>query len=102
MCSSIFPNPEEFIPERCLPSGTKENIPGVKLDQYFLPFSTGNRDCIGNNLASAEIRFAIVGVVTFCDIEPANTQYPKQDMGWRDNIVASYSSGVRMAIRNRI
>lgn len=101
-CPSIFPDPAEFIPERWLPIGTKESLAGVKLDRYLLPFSTGSRDCIGNNLALAEIRSAIAGVVTFFDIRPANTQYSQQELSWRDNIVASYDFNVRIAIRKRI
>lgn len=40
---NIFPNPEEFIPERFLDEDNK-----TKFHFAYLPFSAGPRNCIGN------------------------------------------------------
>lgn len=39
----LYPNPEEFIPERFLDEANKS-----KLLYGYLPFSAGKRNCIGN------------------------------------------------------
>lgn len=47
MNSDIFENPHSFNPERWLA--------GKNLDQYLVAFSSGSRQCIGMNLAYAEL-----------------------------------------------
>jgi cytochrome P450 len=44
---SIFPNSNEFIPERW--------IEDLRLDRYLVSFSKGSRACLGMNLAYAEM-----------------------------------------------
>jgi cytochrome P450 len=51
---TIFPSPLSFIPERWL-----EN---PRLDKYMLSFSKGTRQCIGINLAYAELYMMLAGV----------------------------------------
>jgi len=41
--ANIFPNPEEFIPERFLDEDNRS-----KFHFAYLPFSAGPRNCIGN------------------------------------------------------
>ncbi|RDW71072.1 hypothetical protein BP6252_07635 [Coleophoma cylindrospora] len=48
---TTFPDPTEFRPERWL-----ENS---RLDRYIAPFSKGSRQCIGINLAYAELYLAL-------------------------------------------
>lgn len=40
----VFPNPEEFVPERFLDEENKS-----KFLFGYIPFSAGPRNCIGNN-----------------------------------------------------
>jgi len=53
----IFPEPNEFKPERWL----QGNSDG-RLDRYLVPFSKGTRMCLGMNLAHAEIYLALAAV----------------------------------------
>ncbi|KAF4960058.1 hypothetical protein FSARC_10553 [Fusarium sarcochroum] len=47
----IFPNPDEFIPERWLENGK----PNYKLQKLLIAFGKGSRACIGENLAYCEV-----------------------------------------------
>ncbi|OBR13082.1 Benzoate 4-monooxygenase cytochrome p450 [Colletotrichum higginsianum IMI 349063] len=47
----LFPNPDEFIPERWLVDGQ----PNYKLQKFLLAFGKGSRSCIGENLAYCEV-----------------------------------------------
>ncbi|KAJ9243589.1 hypothetical protein DTO169E5_2504 [Paecilomyces variotii] len=62
---SIFPDPEEFIPERWLEQ--KKN--GVRLERYLVPFSKGSRSCLGINLAWAELYLTLSTVATSFDMD---------------------------------
>lgn len=46
----IFSEPDSFIPERWL-----DPAEAVKLEPYILAFGKGSRDCIGRQLAYAEL-----------------------------------------------
>ncbi|OCK74493.1 cytochrome P450 [Lepidopterella palustris CBS 459.81] len=61
----FFRNPESFVPERWLGDprfdGDRKKV--------FQPFSVGPRDCIGKNLAYAEMRLILAKMVWNFDIE---------------------------------
>lgn len=61
-----FPNPDVFDPERWLvpPSPSSDNRrQGVaELEKYLVPFSKGTRNCLGMNLATAEIYLTLAAV----------------------------------------
>lgn len=59
---SVFPDPDEFIPERW--DGIKES--DVKYS--YLPFSRGPRNCIGSSLALMEMRVLIANVFRRFDV----------------------------------
>ena len=52
--SSVYPEPQKFIPERWL--GLQPSSPAEKA---FTPFSLGPRNCLGQNLARAELLLTI-------------------------------------------
>lgn len=61
---SKFPNPMKFDPDRWL--NTSES---GRLDKYLVPFSKGTRQCMGINLATAEIYLTLAIVFRRFDME---------------------------------
>ena len=59
--SSNFSHPEQFVPERWLATNDPEYPDWATSDQIevFEPFSTGPRNCIGKNLAYAEMKLLL-------------------------------------------
>ncbi|KAE9974721.1 hypothetical protein EG328_003678 [Venturia inaequalis] len=93
MNESIFPEPRKFSPERWIGN------PG--LQRYFVPFTKGSRQCLGLNLAKAEMYIIIATIFTsfefelfetdISDVEMAHAYlvpYPKWD-----------SKGIRMRVK---
>ncbi|KAF5255890.1 hypothetical protein FOXYS1_13673 [Fusarium oxysporum] len=62
----IFESPETFRPDRWLEPGTE------KLMEFFYPFSTGPRACIGRNFAWMEILKAVVVVFKLFHVQRRN------------------------------
>ncbi|EOD49440.1 putative cytochrome p450 protein [Neofusicoccum parvum UCRNP2] len=56
----IFPDPDTFAPERWL---NEKGERRKDLDGFLLSFSKGNRQCLGMNLAYAEMHIALVTVL---------------------------------------
>lgn len=54
---TIFPKPLEFIPERWL-----DRTERIRLEKSLVPFSKGSRQCLGINLAKAEIYLGLAMV----------------------------------------
>lgn len=52
---TVFPDPEHFKPERWLENNDQA-------EKALTPFSIGNRNCIGQNLARAELYLAVSNV----------------------------------------
>ncbi|GKZ77674.1 hypothetical protein AnigIFM56816_011415 [Aspergillus niger] len=66
-----FYRPEEFIPERWLPQSKNDPSSPFYHDNrdVLQPFSVGPRNCIGRNLAYAEMRVILARVLWNFDIE---------------------------------
>lgn len=60
---SIFPNPEQFVPERWLDATNRSN-----LLRYQVPFLRGSRNCVGQNLAMAEMVLGLGNLVRRYDL----------------------------------
>ena len=58
-----FPEPEKFDPERWLTKGSE------RLERYLVPFSKGTRQCMGINLATAEIYYTLAMVFRRFEME---------------------------------
>ncbi|EDP48582.1 benzoate 4-monooxygenase cytochrome P450 [Aspergillus fumigatus A1163] len=66
---TIFPNPDEFSPERWL------NDKGRDLDKWLVAFSKGPRRCPGSNLAWAELYLCFAYVFRKFEIEVDPSRY---------------------------
>jgi cytochrome P450 len=51
---TIFPNPYDYIPQRWLDN--------PRLDKYLVSFTKGTRQCVGINLAYAELYSALASI----------------------------------------
>lgn len=60
MNHTIFPSPETFFPERWLvePPSNHNNKNNNPLKRYLVPFTKGPRQCLGMDLAYAEMYLA--------------------------------------------
>ncbi|KAI1633230.1 putative flavonoid 3-hydroxylase [Biscogniauxia mediterranea] len=65
----IFERPNEFLPERWLPSNPNIDM----LNRYFVPFSHGNRVCVGMNFAYAELYVVIASIFRRKNLELYDT-----------------------------
>ena len=57
--------PDEFIPERWSDSNPQH----AQLKEMFLPFGTGKRQCIGQNMAKVEVAMIAAYVLRFFDFK---------------------------------
>lgn len=76
-----FADPDSFRPERWLPASHPQYDAVFAHDNHdsFRPFSFGTRDCIGKNLAYAELRLTVCRLLYRFDyaLEPGQE-------GWSD------------------
>ncbi|CRG84223.1 Trichodiene oxygenase [Talaromyces islandicus] len=79
---TIFPNPDEFIPDRWLKLKEKD------LDKWLVAFSNGPRRCLGSNLAWAELYLCFAHVFRKFDVE-IDPSSPKR-LEWRDCFLPEY------------
>ncbi|UPK99637.1 hypothetical protein LCI18_010689 [Fusarium solani-melongenae] len=95
---SIFPSPNTFDPDRWVRAARE----GVHLSKYICSFTKGTRQCLGINLAYAELYIAIAKIATSLEMELYNTSledvqihhirltgYPKTGTGEIKAIVTS-------------
>jgi cytochrome P450 len=64
---AIFPNSHEFSPERWVDENRKDTE--KRLDQYMVAFSRGTRQCIGINLAWAEMYLMLSTIFRHYEME---------------------------------
>ncbi|KAF4913756.1 Cytochrome P450 monooxygenase sdnE [Colletotrichum fructicola] len=69
MHPTIFPEPQTFKPERWLEAERR----GKRLDKYLVSFGKGSRQCLGMNLAYAELYLATATVIRRFDWEMFET-----------------------------
>ena len=68
-------DPDEFKPERWA-EGSPE-LP--KLQEMFIPFSSGKRNCVGQNLATFEIKLVLCTLFRLFEFEIVS---PEEKMSW--------------------
>lgn len=69
--AAYFQEPDSFIPERWLPASHPDHDKKYDSDNkaVFHPFSHGPRNCIGKNLAYAELRMVLARFLYRFDYE---------------------------------
>ncbi|KAF2100215.1 putative cytochrome P450 [Rhizodiscina lignyota] len=89
----IFPQPHAFKPERWLGE--------QRLDRYQVAFSKGSRQCIGINLAYAELYLTVNALVSQFDLKLYDTSY--EDIRMEHDFFTAApklnSKGVRVTVR---
>ncbi|TGJ85575.1 hypothetical protein E0Z10_g3221 [Xylaria hypoxylon] len=94
----VFPDPLRFDPERWLGDMEERH----RLERFFVPFSRGTRNCLGSNLAWAELYIMISQCVLRMDLEPFQTTLEHIEM-YSDMIVSEpkrWKEGPRFLVKN--
>ena len=72
---TVFPNPEEWRPERWLDSPPEQM---KEMEKWFWAFGSGSRRCIGESLAMSSMRTALAAI--YGDFETLETEHTKLEM----------------------
>ena len=75
--SEVFPDSHAFNPDRWLNLGSDRQ---KRLSRYLVPFSKGTRNCIGQNLAWAQIYIGLAYVFRRVDFELFETDKEAVEM----------------------
>ncbi|KAL2408013.1 Cytochrome P450 monooxygenase [Exophiala dermatitidis] len=96
MDPDIFPDPDTFNPDRWLEGGHS-------LEKYQVAFSKGSRQCLGMNLAYAEMYLSMAALWSRFDFELFETTL--DDVLWKHDFFTAFpddeSKGVRVKVRQR-
>ncbi|KAK4958152.1 hypothetical protein LTR10_004577 [Elasticomyces elasticus] len=96
--ANIFPNPSSFEPERWLDADPEKL---ARMQQAYVPFSRGSRNCIGQELAKQELTLTAGNLMLLFDFELYQTS--ERDIKLAHDWFAPYaeldSEGVRVKVR---
>ncbi|KAJ3521437.1 hypothetical protein NMY22_g12317 [Coprinellus aureogranulatus] len=87
----IFPEPEKFDPERWL----KED--SVELANYLVPFSKGQRQCIGMNLGWVELYLILGNLFRKVELELVDTT--EKDIEWKALLTVKFKGKVKARVK---
>ncbi|KAL1708582.1 cytochrome P450 [Schizophyllum commune] len=80
--TDIFPDPHTFHPERWLQDNSGD------LENYLVPFSKGQRNCVGMNLAWCELYLIFASVIRRVDFQLYDSS--PEDMKFKAHFVATF------------
>jgi cytochrome P450 len=89
---AYFPRASEFLPERWL-----EEKSAAEVEKNFISFSRGSRNCIGMNLAYAELFYGFAYL--FRRFELARGDMTDRDMEWHDAFVVATFGHLKVKLR---
>ena len=91
---NIYPNPEQFVPERFTAEAKKARDPYL-----YLPFGTGPRNCIGMRFAQMEIKLVLVRLLKkFTFLVTSETQIPPP---LKSKPTIAPTGGIKLAVKLR-
>lgn len=94
----FFENPDKFIPERWMEGGknykTEDEEPFL-----FIPFSAGNRNCIGQHLAKFEALVIFIKFLKRFDFEWANKE--KYDEQWVQRFLYETKDPLKIKLKEK-
>jgi cytochrome P450 len=88
-----FPNADAFLPERWV-----DEKSAAEAEKHFIAFSRGSRNCIGMNLAYAELFYAFAYIFRKYDMVRAEGMTDR-DMEWHDAFVVATFGHLRVNLR---
>ena len=97
----IFRDPLSFCPERWL----KTNPDLDRINSFYVPFSRGTRNCIGINLAYAQVYIVLACVLRRFDLTLYDVIYERDVKAVRDCFIGEpemNSPGIRVTLKDAV
>lgn len=95
-----YPDPLSFRPERWMnnpQTGDFVDNGGTDPEKFYMPFSRGSRNCLGINLAYAELFLIVAYLLRNFDLQLHDTS--DEDMEWVDNFLTIPFGHVKVKVR---